>query len=111
VRSTPYRPYHTHDEIQPLTPGQIYPLDIEIWPTCVVLPRGYRLALTVQGTHWKFPGVVNAGRLLNFGVPLTGSGPFQHNDPVDRPAEVFSGHTIVHTGGGTASWLQLPIVG
>ena len=111
VRSTPYRPYHTHDEIQPLTPGETYQLDVEIWPTCVVLPRGYRLALTVQGTDWKFPGVVNAGRLLNFGVPLTGSGPFQHNDPVDRPADVFGGQTTVHTGGDTASWLQLPIVG
>lgn len=40
VRSTLYRPYHTHDEIQPLTPGQTYQLDIEIWPTCVVLPSG-----------------------------------------------------------------------
>jgi predicted acyl esterase len=60
VLSTPYRPYHTHDEIQPLTPGQTYQLDIEIWPTSVVLPRGYRVALTVQGTDWKFPGVVNA---------------------------------------------------
>jgi predicted acyl esterase len=109
--STPYRPYHTHDEIQPLTPGQTYQLDIEIWPTCVVLPRGYRVALTVGGTDWKFPGVVNAGRLLNFGVPLQGSGPFQHNDPVDRPADIFSGHTTVHTGGDRASWLQLPIVG
>jgi short-subunit dehydrogenase len=29
---------------------------------------------------------------------------------VDRPAEVFSDHTIVHTGGDTASWPQLPIV-
>ena len=111
VLSTPYRPYHTHDEIQPLTPGETYQLDIEIWPTCVVLPGGYRVALTVQGTDWKFPGVVNAGRLLNFGVPLQGSGPFQHNDPVDRPADIFSGHTTVHTGGDRASWLQLPIVG
>ena len=65
----------------------------------------------MQGTDWKFPGVVNAGRLLNFVVPLQGSGPFQHNDPVDRPAEIFGGHTTVHTGSDTASWLQLPIVG
>src|SRR5690606_8890412 len=32
--STPYRPYHPHDEMEPLTPGEIYELDIEIWPTC-----------------------------------------------------------------------------
>ena len=109
--STPYRPYHTHDEIQPLTPGQTYQLDIEIWPTSVVLPRGYRVALTVQGADWKFPGVVNTGRLLNFGVPLQGSGPFQHNDLLDRSADIFGGRTTVHTGGDAPSWLQLPIVG
>lgn len=111
ARSTPYRPYHTHDEIQPLTPGQTYQLDIEIWPTCVVLPPGYRVALTVQGTDWEFPGVVNAGRLLNFGVPLTGSGPFQHNDPADRPPDIFGGRTTVYTGGRSSSWLLVPVIG
>jgi predicted acyl esterase len=41
--STPYRPYHTHDEKQPLTPGQVVDLDIEIRPTCiVVVTGGYR---------------------------------------------------------------------
>src|SRR5215472_13717388 len=28
-RSTPYRPYHTHDEIQKLTPGDTVPVDVE----------------------------------------------------------------------------------
>jgi hypothetical protein len=36
----PYRPYHTHDEKQPLTPGEVYELDIEVWPTCIVVPKG-----------------------------------------------------------------------
>ena len=40
--SAPYRPYHSHDEIQPLTPGEIYELDIEIWPTSIIVPRGFR---------------------------------------------------------------------
>lgn len=31
AKSLPYRPYHTHDELQPLTPGEVYELDIEIW--------------------------------------------------------------------------------
>src|SRR5262249_57527803 len=42
----PYRPYHTHDEKQPLTPGQVYELDVEIWPTSIVAPAGYRLGMT-----------------------------------------------------------------
>ena len=28
--STEYRPYHTHDELQPLTPGEPVELDVEI---------------------------------------------------------------------------------
>ena len=48
--STEYRPYHTHDEKQPLKPGEIVALDIEIWPTSIVVPAGYRLALTVRGS-------------------------------------------------------------
>ncbi len=44
-QTLPYRPYHTHDEVQPLTPGEIYELDIEIWPTSIVLPEGYRLGI------------------------------------------------------------------
>lgn len=37
--------------------------------------------------------------------------PFQHNDLLDRSADIFGGRTTVHTGGDAASWLQLPIVG
>ena len=43
--SLPFRPYHSHDEKQPLKPGQVYELDIEIIPTCIVVPKGYRVAL------------------------------------------------------------------
>ena len=60
-RTLPYRPYHTHDEAQPLTPGEIYELDVEIWPTCVVVPRGYRLALSVRGCDYVYPGGVAKG--------------------------------------------------
>ena len=36
--STPYRPYHTHDEQQPLRRGEIVALDVELWPTSIVVP-------------------------------------------------------------------------
>ena len=29
-----------HDEVQPLVPGDRYDVDVEIWPTCVVVPAG-----------------------------------------------------------------------
>src|SRR5262249_39549193 len=46
--STEYRPYHTHDEKQPLTPGKPVELDVEIWPTCIVIPKGYTLAFNIR---------------------------------------------------------------
>jgi uncharacterized protein len=107
--STPYRPYLAHDEIQPLTPGEIHRLDIEIWPTSVVLPAGYRLALTVQGRDYEYPKAPLA-RLSNFKNDLRGSGPFLHDDPSDRPVELFGGRTTVHTGGEHASFLLLPVI-
>ena len=41
--STPWRPYHTHDKKQPLKKGEVVELDIEIWPTSIVVPKGYRV--------------------------------------------------------------------
>jgi hypothetical protein len=52
-RSLPYRPWHTHDEEWPLTPGEPVELDVEIWPTSIVVPPGYRLALTVRGKDYE----------------------------------------------------------
>ena len=39
----PYRPYHTHDEEQKLKPGEVYEVDVEVWPTCIVVPAGFRI--------------------------------------------------------------------
>ena len=49
----PYRPYHTHDEEQTLKPGEVYEVDVEVWPTCIVVPKGYRIALSVRGTRLR----------------------------------------------------------
>jgi predicted acyl esterase len=54
--SQPYRPWHTHDEKWPLKPGEPVELDIEIWPTCIVVPPGYQLALTVRGKDYEVDG-------------------------------------------------------
>ena len=68
TKSTPWQPYHTHDEVQPLQPREIYEVDVEIWPTCIVIPAGYRLALTVQGADFdhRLEGVPigNTGRVM-----------------------------------------------
>ena len=51
--SLPYRPYHTHDEEQKLKPGEVYEVDVEVWPTCIVVPAGYRIALSVRGKDYE----------------------------------------------------------
>ena len=86
--SKPYRPYHSHTKKQPLKPGEVVALDIEIWPTSIVVPAGYRIALTVRGKDYVYPGG-SGGRLSNFKNELTGCGPFLHDDPRDRPPRDF----------------------
>ena len=54
-RSTPYRPYHAHDEEQRLTPGEIVPIEVEIWATSMVFGVGDRIRLDVNahdGQHY-----------------------------------------------------------
>jgi predicted acyl esterase len=107
--STPYRPYHTHDEAWPLTPGEPVELDVEIWPTSIVVPAGYRIALTIRGKDYEYGGG-SGGRLSNFKNELTGCGPFLHDDPVDRPPEIFDGRTTLHVDSGQQPFVLLPII-
>jgi len=73
------------------------------------VPPGYRLALTVQGRDYEHPGAAGS-RLGTFRNQLRGSGPFLHDDPRDRPAEVFGGTVTVHAGGEHGSYVLLPFV-
>jgi predicted acyl esterase len=49
-KSKPWRPYHTHDRREPLTPGEIYKFNIEIVPTGVLLKAGMRLGVRIKGS-------------------------------------------------------------
>lgn len=108
-KSLPHRPYHTHDREDPLLPGQIYPVDIEIWPTCIVIPAGYRLGLSVRGNDYRYEGELS-DFARKFHYAGRGVGPFKHADPIDRPADVFSGRVTIHVGGETDSFLLVPII-
>ncbi len=107
--STEYSPYHTHDERQMLKPGEVYELDIEIWPTCIVVPAGYRIGLTVRGKDYVYPGG-SGGRLSNMKNEFTGVGPFLHNDSRDRPPEVFGGRVTLHVSRSRPPYVLLPII-
>ena len=106
--SRPYRPWHSHDEEWPLTPGEPVELDIEIWPTCIVVPPGYRLALTVRGKDYEVDGRDAAPP--NAPYPMKGVGLFLHIDPDDRPAAFFAGRNTLHFAAGKQPYLLLPII-
>jgi predicted acyl esterase len=106
--SRPYRPYHTHDEEQPLTPGLPVELDIEIWPTSIVVPRGYRLALTVRGNDYEVDGTDAAPAHAPYA--MKGVGPFTHTNEQDRPPAIFGSTNTLHFAPGRAPYLLLPII-
>ncbi len=108
-QSQPWRPYHSHDEVWPLEPGKPVELDIEIWPTSLVIPAGYRIGLTVRGSDYENPNAAG-DRLSNFKNELKGCGPFLHNDPLDRPLDVFGGETKIHIGSDTENYVLLPVI-
>ncbi len=93
--SRPGRPWHAHDDIEWLNPGQPVELEVEIWPTSLVLPPGYRLALTLMGKDFEWETV--PGRIL-------------HQATLDRdPARM--GRTItLCVGGEWPAWLNLPVI-
>ena len=107
--SQPWRPYHTHDRREMLTPSQPVDLDVEIWPTSIVIPKGYRLALSVRGRDYEWQATTGA-KLSNFKNELQGCGPFLHDDPRDRPVAIFGGTTTLHIDPAAPSYLLVPAV-
>jgi predicted acyl esterase len=107
--SRPYRPYHSHDEVQPLEPGKPVDLAIEIWPTSIVVPRGHRIALSVRGRDYTWQASTGA-KLSNFKNELLGCGPFLHDDPRDRPRRLFAGTTTLHVDRHGSCNILLPII-
>jgi predicted acyl esterase len=100
-RTTDWMPWHSHDEYQPLERGEVYEVEVEIWPASVSLPKGSRLALTLQGKDFERPDATG---------PLKGSGLFTHTDPTDRQPDRFNGTHTIHSGAARASYLQLPTI-
>ena len=107
-RTLPYRPYHTHDEKQLLVPGEVVELDVEIWPTCIVVPKGYRIALSIRGKDYEYDG--EAAVLSNMKNPMKGCGPFIHDDDTDRPPAIFGGKVTLHSGPKHQACVLLPVI-
>ncbi len=107
-KSLPYRPFHTHDEIQPLAPGVAVDLDVEIWPTSIVVPAGFRVGLSLRGRDYQNPGEPLVIPGLKYST--TGVGPFVHIHPKNRPPEVFNNRHTLHFEPGSEPYVLLPLI-
>jgi hypothetical protein len=105
ARSEPYRPVHAHDEVQPLVPGQFYDLDVEIWPSSIVVPKGYVIALSIGGKDYD-NGLPEPMPQI-YGVSQRGCSVFLHDDEKDRPDGTFDGTTTLRTGD---AYVMLPVI-
>ena len=90
VRSTDYTVKHTHlkADYEPLKPGEIVPVEIEIIPTAALIRKGHRIRLDIQ--------------------PFDG---FHHGTRHAYDASYHDGaRNVVYTGPDHPSYIQLPIV-
>lgn len=87
----PYRHYFSND-VQPLELGKVYTLDVEIWPTNVVIAEGGKLVVEIAGQDTQ------------------GSGYFTHNHLEDRPESKFKGCNRLHFGEGMDNYLLAPVI-
>lgn len=91
-RTTEYQPWLKHTTEAKIQPGQILPLDIEIWPSGTHFEAGSRLRLILQGSDLQkynrelYPIYTRHEETVNTGI-----------------------HTV-HAGGEYGSYLLVPVV-
>ncbi len=90
ARSTPWQPVQRHARDLPVRPGEILPLDIEIWPSGTRFAAGEGLRLVVQGRD------VN-----DYPKPSVYA---RHENGANR------GRHSIHTGGGHDAHLLVPLL-
>ena len=92
ARSTDYQPVLSHRRELKLKPGEIVPLEIEIWPSGTRFEQGETLRLIVQGA--------DINQYPKDKAPVY----FRHEDSVNR------GRHIIRAGGAYDSFLLVPVV-
>lgn len=102
ITHIPVRTYLSTD-VQPVRTGEVYPVDVEIWPTNVIIEKGARLKFEVAAADTQ------------------GSGIFLHNHPEDRyvwvktmvndrSENIFKGLNHLHFSADTPNYIRLPII-
>jgi putative CocE/NonD family hydrolase len=73
--STERRPYHTHTDPEPLTPGHIYRFDIELMPMAHVFKAGHRVRLEIANGD----SAVTEGLFSHYYTPKAGTDTIHHD--------------------------------
>ncbi len=92
ARSKPYQPVHPHQREDLLEPGEIVPVEIEIWPSSTLFRAGEQMRVVVTGKD-PFP-------------PSDAPGVAIALHPVTRNR----GKHVIHTGGRYDSHLLAPVI-
>jgi len=87
----PHRNYYSTD-VQPVVQGEVYPVDVEVWPTNVVVEEGGKIVLEISSGDTQ------------------GSGMFCHEGVKDRSVEKFGGMNHIHFGPRYENYIVLPII-
>ena len=85
--STDFQPVHAHRKEEKLKPGEIVPVDIEVWPMSRIWHEGQVLRLIVTGHY------ISEGWFL----------------PISYVTDNKGSH-IIHTGDRYDSYLQIPVI-
>ncbi len=91
-RSTPHQPFHLHQRELLLKPGEIVPVEVEIWPSSTLFRAGEQMRIIIMGKD-PFPPSQDPGVVIAL-------------HPVTRNA----GTHVIHTGGKYDSHLLVPMV-
>lgn len=106
--SEPHRPFHKHERREPLTPGEIYELDIEVWPTGIRIPHGYRIGVSLRGRDYQYRGSQRTGQAASRnGI---GPFPFRHDSHEDRANALANNGVTIHCSPERPSHVLLPII-
>ncbi|MBO9519324.1 MAG: CocE/NonD family hydrolase [Porphyrobacter sp.] len=91
ARSTPWQPVHSHLREQLLRPGEVVPVEIEIWPSSTLFRAGESLRVVVKGMDIYRDALPN--------LPFA-----RHEDLRNK------GQHLIHAGGSYDSHLLVPVV-
>lgn len=93
-RSKPWHPHREYrsTDVLPVKAGEVYGVDVEVWPSNVVVDKGNRLVLEVSSGDTQ------------------GAGIFEHNSDIDRPRELLEGVNHINFGPDHQNYVLLPII-